>query len=307
MTKNSVFRNIIPEFIDTVTVSPPPSQRAAPIMARISKPKAPPPPAEPASDSPLERYMAMLEIVAAFRGALTLADAAIALDLPKTTAHRLLKGLVRAGLATQGAGGRTYQLGDRLTRLLHAAADDGWLAALARPHLQRLTDACGETCYLTRLIGTRVVVVASLSPDARWRGYVQPGIEMPPNAAATGKAIIAYQSAELIDAALAHELPRLTVNTRNDAVWVRRVLNKVRQRGYATCVGEIDEGLAALAVPVVQPDGEVFYSLGMTGPLPRIMNGGKQKRIKALRASAERLAAVLTLGGTIAPAPDKVG
>ncbi|MGY3473570.1 helix-turn-helix domain-containing protein [Bradyrhizobium ottawaense] len=54
------------------------------------------------------------------------------LDLPKTSAHRLLKGLVRAGLAKDNVGGRAYQLGDRLVRLLHATADDGWIVALAR-------------------------------------------------------------------------------------------------------------------------------------------------------------------------------
>ena len=95
---------------------------------------------------PLDRYMQILELLVAFPGSLTLADVASLVELPKTTTHRLLKGLVRAGLAKDGVGGRAYHVGDRLTRLLHASADDGWLTTLAGPYLQRLTET--STCLL---------------------------------------------------------------------------------------------------------------------------------------------------------------
>lgn len=240
--------------------------------------------------------MQVLELVASFPGALTLADVSSLLDLPKTSAHRLLKGLVRAGLAKDSAGGRAYQLGDRLLRLLHAAADDDWIAALARGHLQQLTDATSETCYLTRLVGARVVVAVALSPDARWRGYVQPGIEMPVNAAATAKAIMAYQSTEILNEALSVELPILTPNTRNDHAWVAQELAAVKSRGYATCIGEIDEGLAAIAVPIILSGGRVYHALGMTGPLQRIMNEQLPSRVAALKSTAEALSRSLSIG-----------
>ena len=252
-----------------------------------------------AATGPLGRYIDVLELVAAFPGGLTLADVSSLLDLPKTTAHRLLKGLVRSGLAKDGVGGRPYHLGDRLLRLLHAAADEEWLATLARPQLQHLTEASAETCYLTRLIGDRVVVAISQSPDVRWRGYVQPGIEMPINAAATAKAIMAYQSPSLVAQALSHDLPKLTVNTRTDREWVEHELAEVRRRGYATCIGEIDEGLAAIAVPVVLPGGAVFHALGMTGPLQRIMNEQLPQRLESLNGAAAALAKVLSIGEKI--------
>jgi len=248
------------------------------------------------ASGPLGRYMQVLELVAAFPGALTLADVSSLLDFPKTTAHRLLKGLVRAGLAKDGVGGRAYHLGDRLMRLLHATADDGWLVPLVRPLLQQLTERTSETCYLTRLIGTRVVVAVSQSPDVHWRSYVQPGIEMPINAAATGKAIMAHQSEELIAQALSHALPILTVNTRNERAFIEQEFAAVRRRGYATCIGEIDEGLAAIAVPVVLASGAVYHSVGITGPLQRIMNDHLEDRLSALRDTAMALAKVLSIG-----------
>ncbi|MDB5615913.1 IclR family transcriptional regulator C-terminal domain-containing protein [Tardiphaga sp.] len=251
------------------------------------------------SVGPLGRYIEVLELVAAFRGSLTLADASSMLDMPKTTAHRLLKGLVKAGLAKDAAGGRSYDIGERLVRLLHASADDGWLVALAEPHLRAVTEASAETCYLTRLLGSRVVVAVSLTPDVRWRGHIQPGVDMPVNAAATAKAIMAYQNEALVAEALSHPLPMLTVNTRNDHAWIKEELAEVRRRGYATCVGEIDDGLAAIAVPIVLSDGSVFHSLGMTGPLQRIMNDRLGERIAALHETAANLTKVLSIGSRI--------
>ncbi|KRE11534.1 hypothetical protein ASE66_23615 [Bosea sp. Root483D1] len=247
-------------------------------------------------DSPLERYLRLLEIIAAFPSQLALADVAALSDLPKTTAHRLLKGLVKAELATGGQGGRAYSVGPRLSRILHATADDGWLEVLVRPILAALADDSGEACYLTKLVGSRVLVAVSQAPEVRWRSYVQPGIEMPPHAAATGKAIIAYQDEALIRQALAVELPKLTVNTRSDEAWIREEFARVRDRGYATCIGEIDEGLAAIAVPVRQSDGLVLYSVGMTGPLQRIMGDKLPQHLAALADASRALANKLSIG-----------
>lgn len=252
-----------------------------------------------ASSGPLERYLEVLELVAAFPGALTLGDVSSLLGLPKTTAHRLLKGLVRSGLARDGIGGRTYTIGDRLMRLLHATSDDGWLVSLADPHLRQLTEATTETCYVVRLAGSRVTVAVSQSPDVRWRGYVQPGSEMFVNSAATAKAIIAYQSPAIINEAISAELPQLTANTRSDRAWIEAELQQVRERGYATCIGEVDEGLAALAVPIKMPDGGVFHALGMTGPLQRIMNERLPERLAALKDAANALGKAFAIGRTI--------
>lgn len=256
-------------------------------------------PEEQEGSGPLDRHIQVLEVISAFPGAVTLSDVGAILGLPKTTAHRLLKGLVRAGLATSSLGGRAYQPGERLIRLLHASAEDGWLEPLARPHLRELSESTSETCYLTRLKGARVVVALSHSPDVRWRSYVQTGIEMPIHAAAACKAVMAFQDEKIVRQAMAGELPLLTENTRNDEAWIAGELAQVRRRGYATCIGEIDEGLAALAVPIRTEDGATYYSLGMTGPLQRIMNDQMPERLKALGRTAEALGRALLVGRRI--------
>ena len=110
---------------------------------------------------------------------------------------------------------------------------------------------------------------------------------------------LAYQSEALLEEALSHDLPTLTVNTRSDREWVEHELGETRRRGYATCIGEIDEGLAAIAVPIVLSDGAVFHSIGMTGPLQRIMGEQLSDRLAALNDAAAALGKVLSLGERI--------
>ncbi|QEL22849.1 helix-turn-helix domain-containing protein [Bosea sp. F3-2] len=253
-------------------------------------------------DGPLERYLRLLELIAAFPDRLALADVATLSDLPKTTAHRLLKGLVKADLAIGGQGGRAYSIGPRLSRILHATADTGWLETIARPILSNLAEVSGEACYLTKLVDSRVFVAASEAPEVRWRSYVQPGHEMPPHAAASAKAIIAYQPEDLVARALSADLPKLTANTCNDPEWIHEEYARVRERGHATCIGEVDEGLAAIAAPVLQRDGLVLYAVGMSGPLQRLMGNNLEQNISALSECAALLARKLSFGAKLASA-----
>ncbi|RVU13782.1 IclR family transcriptional regulator [Methylobacterium oryzihabitans] len=255
---------------------------------------------EAAGAGPLDRYMAVLELVAAFPDAITMSDVCTLLDLPKTTAHRLLAGLLRAGLVQGGGRHRTYSLGTRLVRLLHASAEDGWIVALARPALEALTAERGETCYLTRLMGPAVRVVFSVSPEVQWRSYVQPGLEMPPHAAATAKAILAFQEPALIGKALERDLPALTSQTRTARDAVLRDYDEVRAKGYGTCISEIDEGLGALGVPVRLDDGPVLYSVGLTGPVQRVFNDDLPARLAGLERAAATLGRALSHGSRIA-------
>jgi DNA-binding IclR family transcriptional regulator len=43
---------------------------------------------------------------------------------------------------------------------------------------------------------------------------------------------------------------------------------KIRETGYGTCIGEVDEALAAVAVPISVGDLGIAYSLGVVGTLP---------------------------------------
>jgi hypothetical protein len=108
----------------------------------------------------IERAFAVLELVAASGGSMTLSSLARGSGLPPATLHRLAATLVDLGYLRQESS-RRYALGPRLALL----ADDSRtrLSTAALPHLSRLVDATGETAGTPR---TR-----SPTPTSCWRSW----------------------------------------------------------------------------------------------------------------------------------------
>lgn len=246
---------------------------------------------------PLERYVRILELLASFPDGMGLGDISRMLALPKASTHRLLGTLQESELIDVSPGAsNNYVLAERIQRLAYLGARTQWVDTVVRPHLIELASATGETCYLAKLDGLQVSSLLMEAPDTPWRGFVLPGKHMPPHAAASAKAIMAFQPAAIIDAALAEPLPKLALNTRTDPDQIRTEYETVRRLGYATCLAEIDDGLAALGVPVHVPHLGVIYSLGITGPLQRVKDKGFSKLVTIMQKQAVRVSAVLALG-----------
>jgi DNA-binding IclR family transcriptional regulator len=256
---------------------------------------------------PLERYFRIIEVLTGFPDGLSLGELARLLALPRASTHRLLVAMQKSELVAGGASA-AYVLADRARRLVHRGAGAEFIAELATPHLQQLVTETGETCYIARLEGMQVRSVVMESSDAPWRGFVLPGKLMYPHASASAKAILAFQPDQLVDQALSVALPQLTRYTKVTRQEIKAELARVRQNGYASCVGEVDQALGAIAVPIAVEVVGVIYALGLLGPLPRVtslLNGDMVARLKtvahAISASLSTTGAQVGTPGTSAP------
>lgn len=162
-----------------------------------------------------------------------------------------------------------------------------------QPILNDLANRLEETCYLARLAGHEIVSTAWATPNSGLRGYVVPGYRMSPHVAASAKAILAFQTPELIDRALVEPLPKLTKNTKSDRASIVREYAQVREQGYATCWDEMEIGLGAIAVPISLPDTGVIYSVGIAGLIDRLTRRSEQETVELLRSSVEMLSRAL--------------
>lgn len=245
-----------------------------------------------ATDTPLQRYMRLLEVVAGFPAGITMAQLVGVLDLPKTTVHRLLRGLTEVGMLSPVQSGR-YRLGPRFLGMLYAGAGDDWIQGLTQPLLRELADETGETCYIARLIDRQVRSVAIVTPENAVRGYVVPGRELWPHAAASAKAILAFQAEEVVAATLADGLPRLTSRTQTATAAFRAELAAIRESGIATCIGEDVEGFAGIASPIPIEGISVTYSLAITGTIDSLIERNRTRYEALLRPLAKRIAAAM--------------
>ena len=215
--------------------------------------------------------MAALETIAAANtSGLALTELAECCQLPAATTYRILQGLLDANLIMVRPGrNKEYVVGPRLFRLLHAGIGDSWLHIAAQPVLDGLVQELNETCFVTQLVGKKVISIAWAVPESGLRNKVYPGDVMPPHAAASAKAILAYQADALVPHILAVR-ERFTRQTKTELARIKEEYVRVRRDGFAMCWGEMDEGLGAIACPVEVEGLGVQYAVAVTGLTKRL-------------------------------------
>lgn len=246
-------------------------------------------------DKPLERYIRTLEVLSGFPNGLSLAPIAEILDLPRTTVHRLLKGLTETGMVeVVDRGALCYQIGPRCINLLYMGATEDWVRSVCQPILEDLAVQTGHSCFVAKLSGNIVRSIAIMGPDTRVRGYVLPGSEVVPHAASSAKAILAFHSMERVMQVLPNPLSKLTPNTKTSMDEVVSEYEVIRKTRMAYCIGEDIEGYAGIASPIVIPGQSVIYAIALTGSIDSLINRGRDLNERRIKIASERLSQALS-------------
>lgn len=255
------------------------------------------------TETPLARYARILEVLTSAPSGMSLTQVAQAANLQASTAHRLIGSLCDIGFLARQGDRRTYVLGPRLLRLCNLAVAPASVISMATPELHELVRRHSETAYLARLNGTTVESIAFATPTEGGRTFVQPGRVMPFHAAASAKAIFAFQDPHVVNELLAGSHQRFTENTRTDPAEILRDLETVRVEGIATCDNELDPGVLSYAVPVRGGDGRVTYAIGISG----LSAGLREQPVGDIRDSLQRASRVLGAKLQQHPALGRVG
>lgn len=234
----------------------------------------------------LIRYVNVLEVLAPAPEGLSLTQIMKATDLPRGTVHRLINALLNVGYVTTRGNRKIYFLGPRLLRFLYLGIAPMSVSLLTPPILEELVDQFGETAFLAQLIGRTVESVVMETPDYESQTHVQPGRMMPVNAAASAKAIFAFQAKSLVDDVLSAVLVKYTKNTRVSEEAVRADLAQVQRQGYAVCADELDPGVLSYACPVHIEGVGIMYSIGVVGLSERLGRHPRKVVILALQEKA---------------------
>jgi DNA-binding IclR family transcriptional regulator len=252
----------------------------------------------------LARYATLLETLAAAPEGLSLIEVVQATGLPGGTAHRLINALRGVGYIAPRDGRKVYVLGPRLLRLLHLGVAPAAVSSLVQPILEDLVVRFKETAFVAKLVGLDVQSVAMVVP-------VQPGRVMPVHAAASAKAIFAFQDEVLVDEVLCRPRTKYTENTRVEEAELRADLEQVRRQGFALCDEELDPGVLSYACPVHLEGAGVLYSIGLVGLSQRLGDHPQSEVIATLRVAAEAFSKSLPSGlhrpviGELPPAPEE--
>ncbi len=235
------------------------------------------------------------DLLRALEGApdgLPLVELAAAVELPKSTAHRLVGALADEGLVRTGAGGHVT-LGPLLERL--AAVTRLTLPERVRPALEGLHAELEETVDLAVLDGAELRFVAQLPAPHRLRAVSAVGEAFPLHCTANGKALLAALPRSRALALLPSRLPRMTPAT----IATRRALlaeldRIVASGGVAFDREEHTEGICAAGVAVLDRAGAPVAVVSVPVPTPRFARQEARlaRALPATAAEASRLLAV---------------
>lgn len=236
----------------------------------------------------LVKAVAALDALLAAPEGRSLAELARETGLSKATAHRLLGGLLDAGLVRALGEGR-YALGPRCLVL-----GAGFLAGVdlrreALPAIHELAERTGETVHLGVLSGTQVVYIEKVDSRHSIRLHSRVGATQPALSTGLGRAILAHAGDALVEAALAGGVEARTPNTVTDPAALRALLARVRDEGVAIDDVENEPGIRCVAAPVLDHAARPVAAISVTGPEQRVTPAEARRLKPIVRAAAQEV------------------
>lgn len=235
----------------------------------------------------VDRALQILELLTE-SPSLGASDIARRLGVHRSTASRLLTTLEARDVVEQVSDRGAYRLGLGLLRMAYPVSTRFDLARDGQVICAALAEATQETSNVA-ILDDGYAVTITQSAGQRMVGvagqYV--GQRAPLHATSTGKLLLAYASSEAWDELLDGSLEQFTAATRTDLALFGEELEVIRERGWSSAVGEWEEGINALAVPVWDATGELVAAVSVTAPDFRMPESGFEQFLGALRTAAK--------------------
>jgi DNA-binding IclR family transcriptional regulator len=235
----------------------------------------------------VDRVLACLQLLGAEPDGVGLEELARALDSPKSSTHRALAALTRAGFVEQDRDLR-YRLGFGFLQLAFSYYERLDRPRLAQPVLAELAEMFGETAHYAELDGDEVVYLGQARPRGeRVQMTARIGGRNPAYCTGVGKALLAHALpdgdavARFVE--LHGPLAQRTSKTLTNAGALGDELRATLDRGYALDREESDPGINCIAFPLslgsARPSGAISVAaLANRTPLEALINRADEIR-----------------------------
>jgi len=219
-----------------------------------------------------------------------LAELSESMGLTKTTTHRLLSALVSEGLVARNPATRAFRLGPAILALGSLALISNSLRAVVEPELRMLAEKTGEAATLDVPLEGKMLILAEVSSRHLVTVAAELGTRFPMHATSTGKAYLAALPEDQRKALVVSPLSRHTPSTITKVRELKRELDLIRERGYATAHEELEEGASAVGVVLRNAQGTPLGGISLIGPTSRFTSQRVQMLAPELVTLAGRLA-----------------
>jgi DNA-binding IclR family transcriptional regulator len=240
------------------------------------------------------RTLLILEVLGKSDRPMTATQINDQLGLPKQTVHRLCATLEENGFLTRPGNAKKYQVARRLrdlgSGLIHNSRDH-----IARHQiLKEVAQQVGETVNYAAPGNMGMNYLDRVETDWPFRIQLPIGTSVPFHCTASGKAFLASLTPKNREALVASlDLAQMTQHTLTDPKSLMNELVEIRKQGYSLDKEEFMEGMIAIAVPVVDPQGRFIAAVAYHGPTQRMTLTEAVERKDLLLEAAAKLCNVL--------------
>jgi DNA-binding IclR family transcriptional regulator len=239
-----------------------------------------------------------LEIIQCFdgkRAEWALGDLASAVNLPRSTVHRLLGLMQQDGFIEADLQTRRYRPGPELYRIGAMLAANMPIIPLAMPILRDIAGRSDETTLLSLFYPKQLqkAFVAQVESSRSMRYVIELNVRGSMLWGASAHAILAHLDEPTIRRALADRETSPSTGAKANRRVLEMDIKRIRAEGFARSVGERVPTAIGLAVPVFGADGLVKGSLSVTYPDSRMDEDHNRTLIALLKNGADALSRAL--------------
>ena len=216
--------------------------------------------AKPGYTAPaLEKGLDIIELLSASDQSLTVRLIAEQLGRSKSEIFRMVYVLVERGYLLRdpvtdqlGLSNKLFELGIRTPRSRK-------LTEVAVPIIERLSNLIGQSAHLVVVSGGETIVIAAATGDTETSFNLRLGYRRPALDAASGRAIIAFQTPD-VRARMIAESQRISCRSADIAV-PSALLDPIRDAGYLVVDSLVFVGITDVCAPILARNGTALASI----------------------------------------------
>lgn len=201
---------------------------------------------------------------------LSMTQIAERVGMNKSTVHRLLATLEAKRFVERDAKTGLYHPGKRLLQMAYLTLEKNHIREIAAAHMKRLNELHRETVTLSILDDTEMVYLAVDESPQTVKIAARPGQRLPVFCTASGKAVLAFSSEEVVKRIFDLGFTQYTARSIRDPETLLKSFASVRERGFGYSEEEFEEGINAVAAPILDEKKLPLAAIAVVGPAFRL-------------------------------------
>lgn len=222
--------------------------------------------------SVLARAFAIIRLLAQSSAeGLRITEISKSVGLTQGTVHRTLHSLIEQSVVEQDTHSRRYRLSIDFFSMAARAGNPMNLRDVCRPSLIRLCASLGDTVFLLVRNGFDAVCLDRAEGPVPIRSFTGDiGGRVALGIGQGSLSILSFLPDQERDEVIRNNLPRIKDVSRLDEVYIRLEIERIRQLGYAHKSSGLLEGMAGVAVPLLDQAGRAYAAISIGSIASRV-------------------------------------